>query len=473
MHPFASMFLVAGSVLAAEPTEVTPTSRTQSLERRVEMLEAEILRLHREKEETWLSERRKEEIKGLIHEVLADADTRASLLADGATAGHNGKEFFLGSADGSFLLKFGGQVQMRYVVNNRKDAPAAAVDDWETGFTLRRVKVSLAGHVGDPRFDYYLLLAANRDTTGIDMEEAILGYNFEGGVRVFGGRFKDRFARENIISSSRQLTPDRSTIANIFTANDNLVEGVGVEWPVAPQLLKLALTVTDGLNSGTTGGANTGFINGGNDFQNDASDVAMSARADFKLAGDWKNAEDFNAWSSITDLQLFVGAAVHYEVGETGDLQAAATTAATGPYDRFVQWTIDTLIKGQGVAVYAAVFGWHFEHTASNPFVNSDLYAAMIQAGVMVIPDRLEPFVRYEWISMDDLNTNDLNIITAGFNYYFRGHAAKFTADVQVVLDNVNTVSTLGVGLTGVGILTDAAGQDGQVVGRVQFQLLF
>ena len=146
MHPFASMFLVAGSVLAAEPTEVTPTSRTQSLERRVEMLEAEILRLHREKEETWLSERRKEEIKGLIHEVLADADTRASLLADGVTAGYSAAQgFYLASADGQFNLRIGVEAQIRHTYSH-SDQNALAVDEDEAGFSIRRGRVDLRGN---------------------------------------------------------------------------------------------------------------------------------------------------------------------------------------------------------------------------------------------------------------------------------------------------------------------------------------
>jgi hypothetical protein len=47
----------------------------------------------------WLTQQRADEIRGLVRDVLADADTRASLLQDGMTAGWD-KGFFLGSADG-------------------------------------------------------------------------------------------------------------------------------------------------------------------------------------------------------------------------------------------------------------------------------------------------------------------------------------------------------------------------------------
>ena len=39
--------------------------------------------------------------------------------------------------------------------------------------------------------------------------------------------------------------------------------------------------------------------------------------------------------------------------------------------------------------------------------------------------DTLEPFARYEWIGPDgDRGFNDMNLITAGMNYYLRKHAA-------------------------------------------------
>ena len=38
-------------------------------------------------DDDWLTERRAQEIRGLVEDVLADADTRASLLQDGMTAG--------------------------------------------------------------------------------------------------------------------------------------------------------------------------------------------------------------------------------------------------------------------------------------------------------------------------------------------------------------------------------------------------
>jgi hypothetical protein len=440
----------------------------------MEALEREVRELRAERGDTWLNERRTEQVKALVRDVLMDADTRASLADDGLTAGHNGSAFFLSSADGSFLLKIGGHIQARYVLNSRDDSDGA-IDDFESGLQMRRVKVGFEGHVtAGPKIEFAILLAANRDSGVLELEDAIIAHQLTDDIRLWGGQFMNKFAREQITSSKRQLTVDRSAVANIFAANDGYVQGFGVEWAAAPDLLKLALTINDGMNSGTAGGAGLGFQNRGNDFHNDAADFALTARADLKLAGDWKQSADMVSWANASELQLFLGAALHYEVGETGDGNTSATTTQTGPYDNFLQWTVDGLVKYQGLSIMGAVYGWHFDAAGGNPLGDLDCYAATAQVSYMIIPDTLEPFVRYEWISVDDaLDTNDLNIVTAGLNYYLKGHNAKLTADVVVVLDNVNGLNTLGTGLTGIGILPDAGDEDGQVVGRVQFQLLF
>jgi len=442
------------------------------LYRELKALRAEVAQFRAERDDSQIADRRAAEIKAIVADVLADADTRASLLQSGLTAGHDGSAFFVASADGAFVLKVGGQIQARYMLNSRD---GTGVDNWEGGFQLRRVKVNFGGHIGSPRLEYFVQFAANRDSGSVELEDTMIAWRPADDVRLWGGRFQDSFAREQMMSSKRQQAVDRSAAANIFAANDGYVEGFGIEWTALPDSLKLALTVNDGMNSGTPGGSSTGFLGAGNDFQNDATDFALTARADVKLAGDWRQNADVASWSGDEGSALFLGAGLHYEVGETGDSQASATTAATGPYDSFLQWTLDGLYKSGGLGVMAAFYGWHFDATDANAFGDTDHYAATIQAGYMIVPDELEPFIRYEWIEIDDALTadNDLQFITVGLNYYLAAHNAKFTTDIVFALDNINAVNTLGTGLSGIGLLTDDADENDQAVWRAQFQLLF
>ena len=99
-----------------------------------------IERLRSENNENWLNERRAEEIKTLMHDVLTDADTRASLLADGATAGYD-KHFFIASNDGTFLLQTSFKLQTRYIFNHADQA--TGTDENEGGFQQRRDRKSV------------------------------------------------------------------------------------------------------------------------------------------------------------------------------------------------------------------------------------------------------------------------------------------------------------------------------------------
>src|SRR5439155_5453186 len=58
-----------------------------------------------------------DETRAIVAEMLADAQTRTSLLAAGG-AGHDG-QFYLASPDGSFRLNVGGQIQFRYILDFR------------------------------------------------------------------------------------------------------------------------------------------------------------------------------------------------------------------------------------------------------------------------------------------------------------------------------------------------------------------
>jgi hypothetical protein len=126
-----------------------------------EQLRQQVSQIQASSNENWLSERRQEEVKQLVREVLSDADTRASLLEGGMNAGYvPGKGFILSAEDGSFLMNIYGQMQIRYMWTDRKD-PGAGQDAGENGFTLRRMKVGFKGYIGSPKIEYTMLLASH------------------------------------------------------------------------------------------------------------------------------------------------------------------------------------------------------------------------------------------------------------------------------------------------------------------------
>jgi hypothetical protein len=427
-------------------------------------LRQEVAQLKADTQDNWLNERRAEEVKALISEVLADAETRASLQDTGMTAGYN-KHFFLASADGKFLMELSGQLQFRYIYNNREnlDADGANTDYGLSGFQFRRGKLQFAGHIGDPKLMYKFRLATDRDNGDAYLDEATIAYKVMDNLTIAGGRTKAPLLREELTSSKYQLAVERSLVNETFTGG--YVEGVLAYWqPI--DMLKVAAAITDG--------AGTGEYNSGMDFNNVDSDFAVTARADVKLAGEWGQMKDFAAWSG-QPMAAFIGGGVHYEVGETG-------AGAQEALDDFFVWTIDGSIEYEGLNLYAAFMGLHTDAADDAPAgTEADHYGLVVQGGYMVVPDTLEPFVRYELLMLDDDAItagldDDLNIITAGVNYYIKKHDAKFTLDVVWLLDSTNGyTSAFGTGSIsdGLGLAEDATGKEDQMAIRAQFQLLF
>ena len=467
--------LACGSTLWAAPGSASPgpeaagaverlAAQNKSLVAELQQMKARLDRVEAERGEAWLDERRAEEVKALITDVLSDADTRASLLDEGITAGHDGKHFFLKSPDGSFLMEIAGHMQMRYVANfadnpwiDKIDASGdepepgedgkddEVLDEGEAGFTLRRTKLSFSGHVtANPQIDYKIVLAAEREGGDWLTEDFEIGHKFANGVKVKAGQMKLPFLREELVSSSKQLAVDRGSATEYFT----LDRGQGVALSYGTDTIKVQGMVSDGADNEST------------DWAGDGTDIALTGRVDAKLAGNWKQAGDFAAWSG-EGFAAFVGAAAHWQQSETG---------TSGANDAIFLWTADGLVEFSGVGLMAAVMGLS---TANEMGADFDDLGVQLEAGVFVIPDKLQPFVRYDYIDVD--GAGEMNLVTAGVNYYLNKHDAKFTVDVVYALDplfdtsrNFNDPASSGLGLR-----DDVDGQDGQTALRAQFQLKF
>jgi hypothetical protein len=391
-----------------------------------------------------LDQRRAEEIKSLIQEVLADADTRASLMADGGVAGHDGTNFFLSSVDGSQRLNFWGQIQFRYIYNCNNESE----DGEDEGFQMRRTKLGFNGHVTAGRkWEYEVILALDRGDGATFWEDVKFGTQLTDSLRVDAGKFKLPFTREELISSKRMLAVERSSFNEFFTLN----RAEQVQLSFKSDMIKLAGALSDGSNSEFS------------DIGSDAVELAGTVRIDVKLQGDWGQAADTSAWSG-QPVGLFLGGAVHYEMGD----------AANGGSADFFAWTIDGSFESGGLGIFGAIAGATVDPDSGGTV---DPWGFMVQISYN-INDTWEPFGRFEWID-DDVNDDETRVITGGINYYIsKNHNAKFTLDVLYICgtDAGGLVST-GFGAEGFGTGTGFSGGDSHgeknVIIRAQFQLLF
>ena len=505
------VFTLSG-VAGVVPAETAPDETF--LREEVDALKAELAEMKARQNSSWLAERRAEEFKAMVRDVLADADTRASLLENGMSAGHNGEHFFLASDDGGFRLEITGLIQMRYILsfqdNNNGGGDAdifedsfpsgnlvsADVDDeTEFGFEIARTQLQFQGHIADPRLNYLIRLSVDRESNNVTADRIVISYEWADGVTIWAGEDKAPFMREELTGDHHQLAVDRSYVNSIFSLT--FAQGAGVKWDM-DESIKVHAMINDGSRSGaaatnlfTQGGSSQvpvdedgepviieddhgNFIGFSNEevsgitkgFDGDRADFAVTARVDVKLAGAWDQMADYSAWEG-EDTAVFVGAAIHWEEGETGD-------AAFN--NDFLTWTVDGSIETNGWNLYAAVVGQHtdLEHEGDVLATDLDLYGFVLQGGIMLPDSSWEPFIRYEYIDFDDAfadgfgnDYDDLDILTFGANYYLHGHDAKFTVDVLWAFDPVP------VRQAGLGLQADHPDDDDQVVLRAQFQLLF
>lgn len=438
--------LVAG---VAAPAWAQAGADASGLQAEVAALRAEVAQLRQAQGENWLNERRAEEVKSLIREVLSDADTRATLLQEGMTAGHDGGNFFLASADGAFLMEIAGQIQFRYVADFQDDRS----DETEGGFQLRRTKLSFSGHVADPRLSYDVVLSVDREDGSVGLDDAVIGYDISDELTIMGGKFKLPFLRQELISSKRQLAADRGIVTEFFT----LDRSEQVQLLYSTDAFRGALSFNDGADEElSTAGS-------------DPVEYAFTGRVDAKLAGEWDQARDVVDWDRDT-LGVFVGGAAHYQAGDGNNADFGSESEAN-----YFAWTVDGQVETGGFSLLGAFTGGHIEWDDDIVAADRDMYGALVEAGYMVT-DKLQPFARWEWLDDDTDGTDDLQAVTAGVNYYLDQHNAKFTTDVVWVYDGSVASNPFGnaIDSDGLGISDfSSAEEEDLFVLRAQFQMLF
>lgn len=426
-----------------------------------------------------------DEVRALVSEMSADAETRSSLLQSGGTSGHDGRHFFLGSADGNFRLEVSGQIQFRYYLNfrddNDNDGDGNAEDDFESGFQTRRTKLFFEGHVFDPNLFYRLNGNFYDQDTGaaggdgdFELEDAFAGYRWDNGFSFMWGQFKLPFLREELVSEAYQLAADHSLANNVFTQG----RSQGIQLGYESEDFRLAVAFSDGFRSTNSefGSARTatvtGFPAGGE------ADYGFTARAEIKFAGAWDQFQDFTSMAG-SDFGVMLGIAGHLEGGDS------SSSAFSGGDYNFYGWTADLSFEGDGWNFYLAGVGEYSDYAdadldadgVSEGDINFGDYGVIAQFGIFIPDTDWEPFIRYDGIFADederglDSDADNFNTVTVGVNYYMYGHASKFTADVVWFIDDVGNNSLGGVADPGIGYLTDD--DENELSFRLQWQLLF
>lgn len=427
------MLLTASLVAAGEPAsnEQLQADLQQAL-RRIDQQQRQLNEMQTALGQNWLDDARREQVRQLVREVLADAETRSSLLDSNVTAGHDGS-FFIASDDNNFLLRLKGMVQGRYVFNRRNDSGA---DDTQSGFEDCRTRFSFSGHVVDPTWQFMIWTGHNCNGAATLLDVWVKKTLGEG-WSVTAGQFKIPMFREWLVSETKQQFVERSLINALFSGS--YTQGLKVDY--GNDIFRGTLAFTDGL-----GAINTAW-------NTVDSDYAFTGRGELLLAGDWKQYAEFESWTG-EQFMAVVGAAAHYQMGEYGTTVDEA---------QIIRWTVDGTLEFGGVNLFAAVVG-----SQTNNGVDLDQIGVLVQGGVF-LTEKLEVIARYEWGDADSATDPTLSVLTVGANYFFAKHQLRLTADVSYAFDSVGAAWASSTA----GYLPDGVGEEGQVVVRTQIQLVF
>jgi hypothetical protein len=437
----AGALTLAGGGLA----DTSQEAGTEQLQARIAELEARLAAVESKDSDSWLTEQRAAEIRGLVEEVLADADTRASLLSQGMQAGYD-NGFVMSSADGNWLLRTNFLMQQRFNLNFQGEAsPGNPPDADQWAFENTRSTITLSGNVVSPDWFYKLEINFGSNDGGTfsedsrtDTLDAYAGYDFGNGARLYAGSFKAPFLREELIESMNQQTVERSNINYQNTVGR--VDGIMFEYQA------------DAWRA--MGSYNDGKLTGQTTWSTAATEFAITGRGEFKVMGSWEQFDQFTSPPG-SETGVLVGGAIHY--------QAADTDAGLTDID-LIEISFDGQVGFNGGNIYAA-FIWNSSDFPA-PFTDTDAIAFLIQGGYY-IADTWELFGRYEWSDLDIAGVDDINIFTLGVTKYFDGQHAKWTTDIGIGLDAVAGAAPI------TGWRDDATSEDGQVVIRTQLQVAF
>ncbi len=417
---------------------------------RIAELETRLSALERDDGDNWLTDQRADEIRSLVADVLADADSRANLLFgpkvgydDGAVIGN-----------GNWRLKTNILMQQRFLLTDQSNSPS---DSSRWGFENTRTKFILSGNVISPEWFYKIEIeVADSATNNVfpngesrtGLGDAFVGYDLGKGWKIAGGTFKAPLLREELVDSRYQLAVERSLVNYLYTGGRT--DGIAVEYDDGP--LHFVGSFNNGINDEFyLGDIKTG---GTSPLRDPTAEFAFTVRGEWLIEGEW---DQMRAFSSPKNEKtaVMVGGAIHFQVPDDDD-------PAVADVDLLIL-TLDFSGRFGGTNVFGSLIRASADRPASSDI---DATAIVLQGGYRLDED-WEGFARYEWSDLDTGAATDVNIFTVGFTRYFSGHNAKWTTDIGIGLDPV----PFDVPITG--WRDDAAGQDGQIVIRSQFQMVF
>jgi hypothetical protein len=450
------------AAMVALAAALPATAQDQTDQAKLDALRSEIAAL-KGASGNWLTEERADEIRAIVADVLADAQTRGSLQGTGATSGYS-DGFFLSSTDGSYSMKINVLQQIRWSFNDNEDdtaagggggggggvAGAGGSSGQAYGFENKRTRLGFSGNMVDSSWTYdvkYALGYSNsvEEFGAGELSDAFVTKALECGATVTVGQFKLPFSAEYAIDAGNLQFMDYSTVESTFGAG----YGQGIRVGYASGDVRVAAAYVNAIRE-----ANAAWT-----ADSPTSEWAFAGRAEAKFAGTWQQFEQSQSWRGDSyGIKVGAGFAV-----ERDNTFSDATTSAL---------TADFTVALGGANVTAAYYVYSFDDSGLPGVDDSNPMALVISAGVFV-SDTCDVALRYEYgdADQDFGGAETFSALTVGSNWYLARNKAKWGVDLGYAFDAVSAIYAPTA--AGNNWLQDATNENGQWVFRTQLSFSF
>ncbi len=408
MNTFPIFVAVAGVTAPALAGNLDNVENLRSL---VTELQGEVAQLKAESNGSWISNQRAADYRSLVQDVLADADTRASL--DGHAHG----------------IEISGQVQVRFTDNGDFEEGGVAGDDTNGNFSNPRTRLSFSGDSAGWGYKVGVDLS---DDGNYDLRDAHLIMDLGNGMTAKAGQYKAGLLRSERIGSKYTLAADQGVTNQTFNAG--FVQGVEVS--SAMDNFAWAAGYSTGSDDQVNGPAST--------------DVdGWHVKGAYLVSGSWGQFDRMYSMPGSDEGLMIEGSYSENEDDDSGLENEMMTMAAAYHAD-----------------------GWHASvqfvdlESTTGAGVTTESDGLTFEAGAFV-NDEWQAFGRMD---EGEIGGTDYGTFTVGANYFVGGgDSAKITVDYSWTTEDNIDDSGATLGGTGFGTSTETD----QSVWRVQAQLLF
>ncbi|MBL4699413.1 MAG: hypothetical protein JKX70_11335 [Phycisphaerales bacterium] len=369
----------------------------------------------------------------------------------------------LGNVDVSVGVRFGYSF-------NTLDGNTNSDNDTTMGFQFSEAVVAIEGDVTDnmhARISFQF--GPNNSSSGSGgtavLEDAFVDWAVNEDFTLRVGQFIPAFSAEASTSEFNMMNSYRS-VTHESLGTPSWTQGIEAQF--GGETWDFSIGFNDGFNT-----ANTAF-NGAE------ADFGINARFDFYSDSDKARFNDQTSWRGSAS-GWRAGAGVMFSSFGSTNMAAAAETDSAA-------FTVDAAYEADGWAVRAAFYFTDIETSATADHSNMGFELG----GSFFFSDQWEGFARWDTLILDDdatagqtTNEDTFNFIAIGANYYFvpESHAAKFTLELGVSLDETSDMTAaavtgdMGTGVFGAnsstGFFQELAGQDGQIMVSGTMQWMF